>query len=163
MKQLFCILILLALTACKKDKTPEQESTPVPTKWELIPGHYKVYDTLGNFIYEMDISHTIGSTIEGYRVDSLTFGNFDGNFNFTAAQNQCTTFPNCIRIGSLTAANDSSENRWDIFGYNVTEEYNNFRNDTIVFYFEKQNMPYWWNDGTTFFQGNLKHVAVKQH
>jgi hypothetical protein len=163
MRLLLGVLFLIILVAgCKKDKTPTPEPTLAPTKWELIPGHYKVYDSTGVFLYEMDITHSIGTSVQGYRVDSLTFINFDDNFTFTAPQNQCSDYPNCIRIGSLTEVHDSIDNRWNIFGYGTDIEFNNFRNDTIIFYFQKQNMPYWWNDGTQYFNENLKHIAVKQ-
>jgi hypothetical protein len=42
--------------ACRKDKVQE----PVieePTKWELISGDYKVYDTLGEYLYKMSINY----------------------------------------------------------------------------------------------------------
>lgn len=162
MKHFYLLLFLMLLgVGCKKTQTPEPVATP--SKWELIPGHYNVYDSTGAYIYEMDISHSIGSSVYGYRVDSLTFVNFDGNFTFTVQQNQCVDYPNCIRIGSLTEVKDSIANRWNIFGYGTNSEYNNFRNDTILFYFQKQNTPYWWNDGTQYFNENLKHIAVKQH
>lgn len=162
MKRLFGILFIIAvIVGCTKEKTPTP-TVSIPTKWELVSGHYKVCDSTGVFIYEMDITHSIGATTDGYRVDSLTFINFDGNFTFTAPQNQCYDYPNCIRIGALTAAPDSISNRWDIFGYGTDSEFNNLRNDTITFYFQKQNMPYWINDATPYFNSNLKHIAVKQ-
>lgn len=162
MRLLFVLLSLVVfVTSCKK----KQQSEPLPTltKWDLILGHYKVYDTTGVFIYEMDITHSIGTTIQGYRADSLTFTNFDGNFDLTAFQSQGSPYPNNVTIGSYTALHDSIDNRWDIFDFGSDEEFNNFRNDTIVFYFQKQNMPYWLNDATPYFNGNLKHIAVKQH
>ena len=162
MKRLFGILAVLALVSCKKDKTPLPVPTPAPTKWELIPGHYKVFDTLGNYIYEMDISYIKAYSANGYPSDSFKFDNFDNQFNLKAYQNQNCFYPNCVEIGSYEAIVDSIGNRWNIFGLGG-QNLSVFRNDTIVFYFEKQNMPYWWNDGTSFFQGNLKHVAVKQH
>ena len=166
MRALLPILTLLLLTAaCTKDKTPVP-ATPVPvapSKWDLIPGNYKVYDTVGSFLYDMQIAHTTGTHPNGNRLDTLHYTNFDGNFNFSAIQSQGSIYPNNVTIGSYTALHDSIDNRWDIFGYSSDNEYNNFRNDSIVFYFEKQNMPYWINDGTIYFNGLIKHIAVKQH
>lgn len=163
MKRLFGILFLLILVAaCKKDKTPKQEPDPAPTKWELIPGHYKVYDSTGVYIYEMDISHTSGLNIYGVPIDTLHFMNFDGQFDLKIRQSNFSNFPDMITTGSQTAILDSINNRWDLFCYSPDSVYNNFRNDTILFYFQKQNTPYWWNDGTQYFNGNLKHIAVKQ-
>lgn len=163
MKQLFGILFLIALvTGCSKDKTPTPEPIPAPTKWELVPGHYKVYDSTGVFIYEMDIEHTSGTNIYGATVDTLHFINFDGQFDLTVTQASPTNFPDMITTGSETAILDSINNRWDLFCYSPDPVYNNFRNDTIMFYFQKQNMPYWLNDATPYFNANLKHIAVKQ-
>jgi hypothetical protein len=164
MKQLLFILTLMVLVSgCKKDKIPAGEPSPTLTKWERISGHYNVYDTLGNFLYEMDISHSIGTSIYGYRVDSLHYSNFDGNFTLHAVQSQSSSNPNGVTIGCYSAIPDSIDNHWDLFDYGSSEEYNTFRDDTIVFYFEKQNMPYWWNDATAYYHANEKHVAVKQH
>ena len=162
MKQLFGILFLIAvIVGCTKEKTPAPIPTPSPTKWELVSGHYKVYDSTGVFIYEMNITHSSGYNEFGY-VDSLHFENFDGNFNVSTIQSQASPYPNNVTIGSYTSLYDSIDNRWDIFGYGSDGVYNTFRNDTIVFYFQKQNMPYWWNDGTQYFNSKLKHIAVKQ-
>ncbi len=161
--RLFGILFLIALaTGCAKDKTPTPEPTPTPTKWEQIQGHFKVYDTSGVFIYEMDIIHTSGINIYGGTNDSLQFINFDGQFDFVVAQNVGGGVKNNVFIGIHEGVSDSINNHWNIQDLGSNENFNSFRNDTIVFYFQKQNMPYWWNDGTTYFNANLKHIAVKQ-
>jgi hypothetical protein len=163
MRLLLGLLFLIVLVAgCKKDKTPTPEPTPAPTKWELIPGHYKVYDSTGVFIYEMDIEYSSGTSSLGYHIDSLTFINFDDNFNFHVAQTAASNNKNNVFIGIHEGVSDSINNHWTIFDLGSDEHFNSFRNDTIVFYFQKQNMPYWWNDGTQYFNENLKHIAVKQ-
>jgi len=157
-------LILLA-TACTKDKAPIP-STPVsstPSKWELIPGNYKVYDTVGVFLYDMEIAHSVGTSMSGNSLDSLIFTNFDGNFNFSALQSMNFLSPNNITIYHHIELHDSIDNRWNIYDLGSDNTYNNYRNDSIVLYFRKQNMPYWLNDGTTYYNGKRKHIAVKQH
>lgn len=153
------LFLTLMMTGCKKEQTPEPVT--IHSKWELIPGHYNVYDSTGAYIYEMDITHFSGTNSYG-DVDSLHFMNFDGNFNLLAIQSKASPYPLNVTIGSYTELHDSINNRWNIFGFGSDGIVNTFRNDTIVFYFEKQNTPYWWNDGTQYFNGNLKQIAVKQ-
>jgi len=166
MKKLIQMLFLILLaTACGKDK-PLVLKTPVPaaaSKWELIPGNYKVYDTVGTFLYDLQIAHTTGTHPNGNRLDTLHYTNFDGNFNFSAIQSQGSIYPNNVTIGHHIQVHDSIDNRWNIYDLGTDEIYNVYRNDTIEFYFEKHNMPYWINDGTFYFYGRIKHIAVKQH
>ena len=68
--------------SCTKEKTPTPV-TPQPTKWEKIAGHYKVYDTTGVYLYEMDLVHIHN---EATNEDSIRFENFDNNFTFIALQ-----------------------------------------------------------------------------
>ena len=117
---------------------------------------------MGIFLYDMSISHSVGTSSNGYRIDTLHYLNFDGNFNLNTVQNAGSEYSNNVRIGSYTALHDSIDNRWDIFNLDSDNQYNNFRNDSIIFYFEKHNMPYWINDGTFYFYGRIKHIAVKQ-
>ena len=65
------------LLACTKKKTPTPV-TPEPTKWEKIAGHYKVYDTTGVYLYDMDLVHKTGFNLSGYEEDSLIFENWKG-------------------------------------------------------------------------------------
>jgi hypothetical protein len=157
-------LLGIMLAGCKKAKVEKEKMpvTPPISKWALISGDYKVYDTAGVFLYDMSISHSKGQNTQGIIVDSLHFTNFDGNFNISASQSAgCPNY--CTRVGSHTAISDSINNRWNIFGMGSGQIYNYWHDDTIVMYFQKHNTPYWINDGTSYSNKLLKHVAVKQH
>ncbi|MFN6086181.1 MAG: hypothetical protein ACK476_14800, partial [Fluviicola sp.] len=80
MKYLFVLIFLLILFSCTKDKTPTFVDNR--TIWEKVNGKYNVYDTLGNFLYEMEIIHK-DPKLTGSIADSLQFINFDHDFNFT--------------------------------------------------------------------------------
>jgi len=156
----------LLLFACKKDKVSKPLIPPpvMVSKWEKIPGHYKVYDTLGVFMYEMDILHSDTTLPDNTHIDSLHYIGFDGQFNFTAMQTSFSNWPvNNVRIGVHNPVIDSNNNRFRIFGYGPIVPYNNFKNDTIIFYFEKQNILYYLHDLVPYYYCNCKHVAVKQH
>ena len=157
------IISAILLVACKKDKVPLPIPVPEPTKWEKITGHYKVYDTLGVFMYEMDISYSGGTTAQGYPRDTLHFINFDNQYILSAHQSDFSNFPDMIRIGIHDPVIDTNNDRYRIFGYGPQNGFNNFVNDTIIFYFEKQNILYYIQDVTPYFYCKCKHVAVKQH
>ena len=149
--------------SCSKDKTPVTESVAL-TKWEIIPGHYKVYDTLGNFLYEMDLIHKTGFNSFGLPEDSLTFSNFDGEFTFTSAQwtPPPVNYPMAINIGMYDTLYDTNNKRWKLGG-GVSNDDNNFHNDTIRLRFQKTNINYWIYDLEPYYACDCKQIAVKQH
>ena len=79
---LVCFAGIALLFGCDKDKTPTT-ATPEPTKWQQIAGHYKVYDTTGVYLYEMDLIYIYNPVNNR---DSIRFENFDGEFTFTSEQ-----------------------------------------------------------------------------
>ena len=144
--------------ACTKEKTPTPV-TPEPTKWEKIAGHYKVYDTTGVYLYDMDLIHSHNNTTNR---DSIRFENFDGEFTFTTQQEEFANLPMYVRIGGYDPLYDSNGKRWKItsaaFSY-----YNNFSNDTIPFRFSKTNINYYISDLTPYYACDCKQIAVKQY
>ncbi|MFT5778158.1 MAG: hypothetical protein ACI837_001114 [Crocinitomicaceae bacterium] len=148
------------LLACKKDKVPVQ-TDPGPTRWEIISGQYKVYDTLGNFLYDMNIVHVSDDANE--YSDSLRFENFDGEFTFTRFQSIANNAPEYqVQIGVHDPLFDSIGNRWRIFSSNLDHEHNYLEYDTIVMSFEKSNLQYYIADLVSFYSCNCKQIAVKQ-
>jgi hypothetical protein len=155
---------LLLFTACKKDKVPIAHPTQ-PTKWEQISGSYKVYDTLGVYLYDMSIEHVSGLDSNGIFRDSLRFINFDGQFEFAYKQTNAniTNLPkNFFYIGSHDPIKDSSNKRWKIMGFS-DGVHNALVNDTIKLWFDKNNIKYYINDVTPYFGGMCYQNAVKQH
>ncbi len=162
MRKLIPLFAILALVGCKKDKTPVPIAPAPLTKWDVLPGEYKVYDTLGNYLYDLQINHITGLNIYGGRWDSLQYINFDDNYTFAEPQYQGDQYENNLFIGTHVELHDSVDNRWNLFDYGC---YANdvFNSDSIVFKFRKWNTPYWMNDGTTYFDRVVKHIAVRQH
>jgi hypothetical protein len=146
------------LFACTKQKTPIP-ITPEPTKWEKIAGHYKVYDTTGVFLYEMDLIHSRNNATNR---DSIRFENFDGEFTFTTQQEEFANLPMYVRIGGHDPLYDSNGKRWKISSA-AFEYYNNFSNDTIPFRFSKTNINYYISDLTPYYACDCRQIAVKQH
>ena len=118
------------LFSCTKDKTP---TPPEPTKWEKIAGNYKVYDTLGSYLYDLEIIHTYNDSL---KIDTLIYLNLNNQFNLFSRQyyNPPNADPFYIRIGPEDPIFDKQNNRWDLFpfGEYPTEGFNIWKNDTIL-------------------------------
>ena len=144
--------------SCNKKKTPTSV-TPQPTKWEKIAGHYKVYDTTGVYLYEMDLIHIHNDATNR---DSIRFENFDGEFTFTTKQEEAINIPMYVAIGIHNPLYDSNSKRWQLGGGTYTY-YNNWNNDTIPLRFQKTNIHYYISDLTPYYACDCKQIAVKQH
>jgi hypothetical protein len=146
------------LLACTKEKTPIPV-VPEPTKWEKIAGHYKVYDTTGVYLYDMDLVHTHNDITNR---DSIRFEGFDGEFTFTAQQEEPINLPMYVRIGGGDTLYDSNNKRWKLAS-GIFTYYNNWYNDTIPLRFNKTNINYYIQDVTPYYACECKQIAVKQH
>lgn len=160
---LFCIIIL---ANCAKDKVPTPPEPPFMTKWNRIEGSYNVYDTLGEFLYEMQIDHFTELDSLNHERDFLNFNNVDGQFTVKEVQNPSNVIFNGydpilepeLHIGMHMSMVDKYGKRWRLFGY-----HNFWKNDTIQLVFQKCNILYYLEDCTPYFCGDVHHVAVKQH
>lgn len=154
---LIAISIVLTAGSCRKEVEPPELPVP-PTKWEVISGTYKVYDTTGVYLYEMKITH---SWNEGANQDILFFENFDGQFEFSAIQSNHSEF--WIKYGHQQLLYDDGGKRWKII-HSFDDIYDNIlRNDTIKMVFRKTNINYYLSDLTPYYACDCKQVAVKQH
>ena len=144
--------------SCTKKKTPVP-AIPEPTKWEKIAGHYKVFDTLGVYLYDMDLIHTHNDITNR---DSIRFVNFDGEFTFTTQQEEPINLPMYVRIGGGDTLYDSNNKRWKVSA-GISDYYNNWNNDTIRLRFNKTNINYYIQDVTPYYACECKQIAVKQH
>jgi hypothetical protein len=161
MRLLLSVLFLIVLVAgCKKDKTPTPEPAPAPTKWELIPGQYKVYDTIGNYLYDMSILHWTALTQEGYRRDTFLFEQFDGQFNIKSYQPEVnpSNYPKYyFYLGSHQPIYDSNNDRWQFFGYDA-----HYSNDSIYFEYKLENILYYIQDARPYEYRKEKRIGIKQ-
>jgi hypothetical protein len=157
-------VLLLSLMSCKKDKTPLPVTKPETSKWELISGTYKVYDTLGSYLYDLAISHKKGVDSLGNDLDSLNFMNFDGQFDFSTQQfnGELVGWPkNYFYVGYHDPIIDTSNNRWRLMGFN-DNIYGGLVGDTIRLKFDKNNIHYYIQDATPYFGEICYQIAVKQ-
>lgn len=143
----------------KHDHHPSTPTTAQSHKWDTIAGHYKVFDTVGGYLYDMDLVHIHNDTTGR---DSLRFENFDGQFVFTTQQEEPANFPMLVTIGIHDTLYDSINNRWKIIS-GIYPSFNSFNNDTIPIRFQITNINYWMEDLTPYYACDCKQIAVKQH
>lgn len=157
--------IITTLISCRKDKVQE----PVveePTKWELIPGDYKVYDTNEVYMYDMSIVYKKTTNPQGQELDVFEFINFDDEFFFDQTQYSNPVYyydsQLYIELGSHDTLIDTNGNRWKLSG-GIEEGYNLFHNDTITLKFKKTNINYYLQDLVPYYECQCKQIAVKQY
>ena len=156
------LFVALFIVSCDKGKVPAPKTPviPEPTKWEVIPGDYKIYDTLGNYLYDMSITHWDTILPNGYRRDTFLFENFDGNFNFKMPQIEASNmaFPRySFYVGSHEPLYDPNNDRWQLYTY---DSY--YQNDTIRMWFKVHNIIYWIEDSRTYEFREVRQYGVKQ-
>lgn len=150
---------MIFLIACAKDKIPVIEQIE-PTKWEKLTGDYQVYDTLGNFLYQMSISHIHN---DFNNKDSLYFQNLDDNFNFGCLQPySIALYNNFFQFGHHEQLFDNLNNSWKMIDV-ANLPYNNFQNDTIKLKFRITNINYYLSDLVPYCDTTKIQIAVKQH
>lgn len=148
----------LFFVQCTKDKV--SISTPTEaTRWEKIAGTYKVFDTNGVYLYEMNITHIQGNQ---EHIDSLYFENFDDKFSISNWQSPWPLSDTYINVGVHDPIIDKHGKRWHLF-QETNENYNTLNNDTIRLRFWKSNILYYLTDVTPYFEGYSEQIAVKQH
>ncbi len=148
------------VVSCTKDKTPQPPYPKEPTKWEKLAGSYDVFDTSGNYLYEMNISHYKSAFAN---LDSLYFTNLDGCFSFGAQQPVYSgEYINKFQFGHHQLLLDNFNNRWKFVEVGNLP-YNNFKNDTIKLKFRITNINYWMLDAVPYCDTTKIQIAVKQH
>lgn len=160
-KLLYSLIAIATLTSCEKDSAPN--TALINTKWKLIPGDYKVYDTSGVFLYDMEIKFTTQPDFfNGGEIYFFRFSNFIGATNTAIYQNEDSPYTNSFRIGNCAGIYDAQGNHWNTTDLG-SRAYNIFSNDTLEFNYIQENGPYWEADDTSYHYDTIRQIAVKQH
>jgi len=166
MRILLFILIIISLFSCSKKESISSESEIIPQQWEKFIGNYNVYDTLGNYLYNMDIKHdSVAHYSNGNRNDWLKLINFVDTFDLRFVHSP-STFENDIDFGFHDSIVDYNNKSWNISALSddlsTPIRENNLINDTIVLYFRQTNIKYYIPEAQPYYSCYCKHVAVKQ-
>ena len=114
MKYFFIILTLLIMLAqsCTKEKEIIPQEPTKPILWKKYVGYYKVYNTLGNYMYNMNIFHTQSLTSQNVQPnDSLTIVNFTDTFDLKYEFRE-TVDDNVFSIGIFDSIVDKNNKIW---------------------------------------------------
>ena len=84
--RILVVIILVTTLFCfscsKEEEVVIIEPPIVPEQYEQFIGEYKVYDTIGNFMYDMNIvHHSIKMYPNGHRFDTIIIQNFADLFD----------------------------------------------------------------------------------
>lgn len=167
--KLFLTILLgsLLLFSCRKEEEVPCPVQPITPKWEKFIGNYKVYDTLGSFLYSMNISHFSGVNQFGNNVDSLLFQNFIDKFDLKIEFYNNHLNENTLNYGFYDSLADKFTNHWYIGSeFDDTSSVlleNTLINDTIIFYYKLTNIKYYLAERVPYFYCECKQVAVKQN
>jgi hypothetical protein len=163
LKQLLPIIsiALLLLGACVKVEVKPVPSPAPQTMCQKIAGNYKVYDTLGNFLYDMKINY-FESTFKV--LDSLEFENINNNFKIGWQQNKAIESEEdyYVSLGHHDSLLDANGHSWTFICAGILP-YNIFKNDTIRIRYNLSNCNYYVADQVPFRYKTFVEVAVKQH
>jgi len=150
--------LLLCFAACKPDKPIPPAHPPIPLDGrQKFVGVYDVYDTLSNWLYEMEVSLHPGSPI-----DSLFFRGWGGEFDVFAQhhRNDQSSFVNFI---GKFGVEDYTGNRWALYSeYDSLFMYNRLINDTLRMSYLKDNIAFYVADGVPYFRQSYREYAVKR-
>ena len=172
-KYSFTIITFLALivSSCKKDDD-FVESNQDLTKWEVkflkVSGNYKVYDTLFNYLYDMEIVHERTIDSNGFPWDTLLYNNFNNAFNLRAHQMMNESWPTNwpemrVKIGSYHPTVDFNGHSWQLYGFEELLTDNVWNNDTINIHFKMNNIAYWPTDLVPYYECDCRQIAVRQN
>jgi hypothetical protein len=159
--KLFIILLWLAfafaVAGCRRDEAadPATPSTPVDGRDKFV-GTYQVFDTLGVYLYEMQVSK-FGT---GGR-DSLLLTNYADTFDLKVLHESYWN-QDFLQIGAFFPAIDRAGHSWALFGAPGLDGSNVLVNDTIPLKFTMDNIAFYWTEGMPYFSCVCNQIAVKQ-
>ena len=156
---------MVLVYGCKKEEVVLEEPR-IPEQWERFVGDYKIYDTLGSYLYAMKINHLFsGRNKFGVEVDSLVLENFADTFDLKYEFRR-TIDKSLFSLGIIDSVLDRNNKHWYLAGLvddlNTPIRENRLANDTLIMFFKQTNIKFYINEAQPYFYCECKHVAVKQ-
>ena len=145
-------------TGCHKDDKdcPEEPVAVVDGRDQFI-GQYKVYDTLGNYQYSMEILRSNAPS-----KDSLFVVNWGSRFNFWVFHDDGDLSGNFGIIPPFPSI-DHEGHRWAVFSEDdVPFRSNRMIDDTLRMSYSISNIAFYVDDGVPFFEWSYREYGVKQ-
>jgi hypothetical protein len=166
MKSIFSIVILFVfIISCAKEKAaaPFADGNSEEDGRTEMVGQYKVYNENQNYLYDMEISLADWEdTCTSLLCHGLMLNNFADKFDIWTYHSKLPS-DSLVNISVNHGIQDFSGYSWHLSRLtNGTEEFNTFHNDTIKLYFSLSNIAYYLTEGTSYFDCDCIHIAVKQ-
>lgn len=163
---LFLSLTVFAIASCEPDPIIP-EPTPIIPEWKRFEGVYNVTKLESGDTYQLKISFdTMIVQPSGERHLHIIYENFDASFDSLVGFYIKNQVPDRIReFVSDFPESDNFGLRWSINLISqdplTPELENTLVNDTILFYFRKSNIAFYFEDGVPYYDCYCKHRAVK--
>ncbi len=155
------LILVLVVFSCTKDKVPKEEPIPIDQR---ISGKYNVYDSIGNYLYVLELKYVVNYSVGP---DSLIIINFDNNFSYSRYQSSVYDEYSEFKYLSFLSpfpSKDINNKSWSLSNSSSGGVYDNtWRNDTIRMCFNKHNTPWWPSESVPYLDTIIKQIAVKQY
>jgi len=151
------LIPVLLSTSCRRDRSVDPIAPQEIDGRQKFTGIYDVYDTLGNWNYEMEIS-----LHPGLGIDSLRIDNWADNF-IVYCQQDAGDQSNLLDFGLYFGIQDSQGKRWAL--YRESDDSfmaNRLVNDTLRMAYSLNNIAFYTADGVPYFSQSYREYAVKR-
>ena len=157
--------VVLTFSGCNKDC----DDIPEEPGWKKFEGHYNVTKLENGQTYQLQIVFdSLVHQPSGETHLYIIYRNFDNSFD-SLVNGYSSGIPNDrIEIQPFSVQHgveDYSGSRWSLSMLaddpDTPELENTFLNDTILFYFQKSNIAFYFEDGVPFYECECRHLAVK--
>lgn len=160
---IYVVAVCLSISACNTDEIPEEHG------WEKFEGLFNVTKLESGETYSLRVSFdSLISITTNQPSFHIIYENFDGAFDTLSGWYPNGTPNEQTRIENFTSqfgVEDNNSSRWSLSMLaddpDTPELENTLVNDTILFYFQKSNIAFYFEDGVPFYECECKHLAVK--
>ena len=164
-KWITLIILSLVIVGCNTDEIPEPE---IPG-WKKFEGTYNVTKLENGQTYHMEIAFdSLVHQPSGETHLYIMYRNFDNSFDSLVNGYSSGIPDDRLEIqpfGIQHSVEDHNGSHWALSMLaddpNTPELENTLVNDTILFYFQKSNIAFYFEDGVPFYECECKHLAVK--
>jgi hypothetical protein len=128
-------------------------------------GHYKVFDTLGNYLYDSEMEYFTKINSSGFNTDNIRILNLMNKMNYEFIFIPDVN-PYILNLMVKDSIEDNNNNHWFLYSLNddtlTTILENCLIDQRITLYFNITNIKFYINESVPYVNENVKHVFIKQ-
>jgi hypothetical protein len=153
------VLLSISLCCCRPEDPVPPSAQPSTDGRQKFVGVYDVYDTLGLWRYEMEISVHSGVS----NIDSILILNLGDSFD-VYVQHDDGNNSAFLNLAGHFGILDHEGYRWALFGeYDPLFRDGVMRNDTLRLAYFKDNIAFYVADGVPYLRQSYREFAVKRN